>query len=58
MGWFLPLGLTASVQHRPGCPKLPCKPDESECDPKGELADSLGVEELPSAFLWPWSVTR
>ena len=35
---------------RPGCPKLPWKPDESLCD-KGPLADSLGVDELPSAFL-------
>ncbi|MEC9073144.1 MAG: TlpA disulfide reductase family protein, partial [Myxococcota bacterium] len=40
--------------QRPGCPKLPWNPDESLCDPKGQLADSLGVDDLPSAFLWSW----
>ena len=29
-------------------------PDKFICDPDGSLADKLGVDELPSAFLWDW----
>ena len=29
-------------------------PDEVVCDLEGHIADSFGVENLPSAFLWSW----
>ena len=29
-------------------------PDDIVCDPKGVIADALGANSLPAAFLWSW----
>lgn len=40
------------------CATPPWTPDEIVCDDEGTLADALGAEQLPAAFLWSWEGKR
>jgi thiol-disulfide isomerase/thioredoxin len=39
---------------KPGCPRLPWRPDENICDLKGEIGTAFGFRSLPAAYLWSW----
>lgn len=40
------------------CATPPWTPDEIICDDEGTLADALGAQQLPAAFLWSWEGKR
>lgn len=40
------------------CATPPWTPDEIVCDDEGTLADALGAQQLPAAFLWSWDGKR
>lgn len=40
------------------CSSPPWTPDAIVCDDEGAIADALGAQQLPAAFLWSWDGRR
>ncbi|MBI2375635.1 MAG: OmpA family protein [Deltaproteobacteria bacterium] len=50
----LRLVVVATQDPQGGCVNPGWNPDDVVCDDEGRLAERLGAENLPAAFLWSW----